>query len=332
MAVPTGTLLPLDLIIRYQSVRIQGGKPRRRGTGTGRPGKKIMTVLRTYRLSLSPLEPETDGVQLHDAFSDPEVMRFWQRPLCTHPRETIDHLAETMSHGDRKWAVRQADGQDVLGFVGLIDADHVPGVEWLLRRSAWGHGYASEAMGRLIEHAFGALDMDGVEAWVNAENVRSIAVTRKLGMTERGRFAQRYQHAEHAHETVVLGRSRSPEPTRVLSAVVELPVRDVAGTAAHLIAALGCRQAFSVGDPPEIAGISLNRWFAGPQFNLVATEEPVHPIELTLETVSGLNTLYRKAQAAGARLDGPPEDQPWARREFTLRLLDGHGLTVSSPS
>src|SRR4051812_6291787 len=63
-----------------------------------------------------------------------------------------------------------------------------PDVElgYTLARAAWGHGYATETAGALVEHAFGALRFPRVMAQVEPDNLASRRVLEKLGMTERG--------------------------------------------------------------------------------------------------------------------------------------------------
>lgn len=291
-------------------------------------------TLTTARLRLTPLDPERDAGQLHDAFTDPEVMRFWQWPVSADIGQTQQRLAESAGHsGALLWAVRPADDDEVLGLTGLLGEVAIPGLQWLLRRSAWGHGYATEAVNAVIDHAFTVLELDRVEAWADAENSRSLAVARKAGLTPRGRFSQRYPHRDRAHETVVLGRPRLPEPPAVLSVMAELPVRDVAATLRVLTSILDCRAGFVVGDPPFIAGVSLTPWNAGPGFHLSATEdEQVPAARLTVDTPSELDAMYRRAVKAGVDIAQRPTVQPWGRREFEFRLPEGHCVVISTPS
>lgn len=56
------------------------------------------------------------------------------------------------------------------------------GLFWALATSAQGRGYASEAAGALIAHAFGAMAVERIIATTEHENLASIAVMRRLGM------------------------------------------------------------------------------------------------------------------------------------------------------
>jgi len=121
---------------------------------------------------------------------DPEVMEHFPRRLT---REQSDATAERIrgfidEHGWGLWAVEVRDSGEFVGFTGLqvprFDAAFTPCVEigWRLARSAWGHGYATEAARASFAHAFGPLDLDEVVAMVVPANVRSQGVMRKLGM------------------------------------------------------------------------------------------------------------------------------------------------------
>ncbi|MFE5581215.1 GNAT family N-acetyltransferase [Kitasatospora sp. NPDC056531] len=85
-------------------------------------------------------------------------------------------------------AVEVRDSGEFVGFVGLDDVeeqDLVGGVEigWRLARSAWGHGYATEAARAVLAYGFDTLDLSEVLALTAAANLRSQAVMRRLGMS-----------------------------------------------------------------------------------------------------------------------------------------------------
>jgi RimJ/RimL family protein N-acetyltransferase len=56
-------------------------------------------------------------------------------------------------------------------------------VGWRFARHAWGHGYATEAATRWLDHAFGPLALPRVISITSPENGRSLAVMGRLGLT-----------------------------------------------------------------------------------------------------------------------------------------------------
>lgn len=56
-----------------------------------------------------------------------------------------------------------------------------------IARDEWGNGYATEAAGLLLDHAFGRLGLHRVRATAYETNPASHRVLEKLGFTEEGR-------------------------------------------------------------------------------------------------------------------------------------------------
>ena len=76
-----------------------------------------------------------------------------------------------------------------LGF--RISEDGMQGkVGYTLAREHWGKGYATEAVSRLLDHAFGALGLHRVCAVVDQENAPSAAVLERLGLRREGAFVE----------------------------------------------------------------------------------------------------------------------------------------------
>jgi [ribosomal protein S5]-alanine N-acetyltransferase len=146
--------------------------------------------LSTARLLLRPVIPE-DLVALAQIWSDPEVMRHMGAGVRDaaasrmRHRELMEHQRE---HGFGKWAVIERASGDVIGYCGVELYEGGPDVElgFSFARAAWGKGYATEAAGRWLEHAFTALGCPRVIGLVRPDNAASIRVLEKLGMTHFG--------------------------------------------------------------------------------------------------------------------------------------------------
>jgi RimJ/RimL family protein N-acetyltransferase len=59
-----------------------------------------------------------------------------------------------------------------------------PGLElgWLIRRSSWGRGFATEASQAALDWTRQHLDVDHLISVIHAENLQSIRIAEKLGM------------------------------------------------------------------------------------------------------------------------------------------------------
>ncbi|RIQ14482.1 GNAT family N-acetyltransferase [Jiangella rhizosphaerae] len=145
-------------------------------------------TLTTDRLVLRPLEPrDADAFAAMNA--DPAVMEhFTTGPL---DREASDRMlatlrADHLRHGFGLSAVeRKADGA-MLGFTGIHYHRYYPDdveIGWRLAAHAWGQGYATEAATAWLEHAFTQLRLPRLISITVPENLRSIAVMRRLGFT-----------------------------------------------------------------------------------------------------------------------------------------------------
>jgi RimJ/RimL family protein N-acetyltransferase len=98
------------------------------------------------------------------------------------------------AHGVGLWAVERRFDGVLLGWAGLNPMPAgTPGageweIGWRLVRAAWGHGYATEAATEGVRVAR-ELGFSRVWSMTVPANVRSIAVMRRLGLVEHGRFA-----------------------------------------------------------------------------------------------------------------------------------------------
>jgi len=75
-----------------------------------------------------------------------------------------------------------------------------PGVADLgyrLARAAWGRGYAREAVGRLLDHAFGTVGLERVIAQTRSDNLRSRHLLEVVGL----QFVRSFQSLDHPDES-----------------------------------------------------------------------------------------------------------------------------------
>ncbi len=161
--------------------------------------------LETERLFLRPLAENDWDIAL-ETFTDPEVMKF----VADVSKE--ENLAEEMKTAIRRgaggrigvWCVLQRETGEKLGTAALLplpieeddtdwsllQEDQYPDADievgYILKRSAWGNGYATEACRRLVQFAFEETELDEIVAVTDPRNVASQKVLRKCGLRDEG--------------------------------------------------------------------------------------------------------------------------------------------------
>ncbi len=152
-------------------------------------------LLRTPRLLLRRFTRHDAGA-LVALDSDPEVVRYAEPELAATPRTMADVeaglLPRIIAGYDRDppwehWAALQRPGG---AFVGWFFLRPSQGDTWelgyRLRRSHWGHGYATEGAREVLRHGFETLGVERIVAYVVADNRASVRVVEKLGMRHIG--------------------------------------------------------------------------------------------------------------------------------------------------
>jgi RimJ/RimL family protein N-acetyltransferase len=145
-------------------------------------------LLETERLRIRDFT-EADVADVYAYGSDPEVVRFMPFPPST-PESTRAHIARCirLAHEQpRRWydlaVVRKADGH-LIGGIGLDVFDRAAGhacFAYLFNRTVWGHGYATEALQRMVRFGFEALALARITDSCDRENVASARVMEKCG-------------------------------------------------------------------------------------------------------------------------------------------------------
>ncbi|GGC85736.1 N-acetyltransferase [Tersicoccus solisilvae] len=164
-----------------------------------------MEELSTTRLRLRRWTTDAPDVDfLVDLHSRWEVMRYIGRwPRVASDRSEAVRRAERYAGMDHPvhgiWAIEDVATGRLHGTLLLKDLpasgapvtspDPAPSgdteIGWHLHPDAWGHGYASEAAARVLEHAF-AHGLDQVLAVTHPDNAASQRVARRIGMTGLG--------------------------------------------------------------------------------------------------------------------------------------------------
>jgi len=147
-----------------------------------------MHRLATARLELRMFR-EDDLDAYADMCADAEVMRFIGAggPVGADVawRQMALFLGEWALHGYGMWAVEERASGRLIGRVGFLNPPGWPACElgWLLARDAWGRGLAFEAAQAALAHGREHLGIGELVSLIRPDNVRSIALARRLGAT-----------------------------------------------------------------------------------------------------------------------------------------------------
>jgi RimJ/RimL family protein N-acetyltransferase len=151
----------------------------------------VQTVaLQTPRLVLDAVGPG-DAARIAEYCSDPELQRFVPVPVpygLAEAEEFIGEHVATVASSARGmlWAIR-AGGAGFAGVVELMPrADGLDEIGFWMGASHRGHGYMTEAVRAVVEHAFDAVGERRILWRGYLDNVASAVVARRAGFRYEG--------------------------------------------------------------------------------------------------------------------------------------------------
>lgn len=149
-----------------------------------------MKILETKRLVFRHLEPG-DLDRLFALYGDPEVRRYFPEGTLTY-EETKEELEWFLNgHPEHPelglWATIHKETDRFIGRCGLlpwtIDERLEVEVAYLLAKEYWGQGLGTEAAQAILDYGFGNLRLSRLICLIDRENLASIRVAEKIGMT-----------------------------------------------------------------------------------------------------------------------------------------------------
>ena len=147
------------------------------------------TILETERLLLREFD-EGDAEAFYRLGSDPTVTRYTGDgglKDVEHAREVLRSrpIADYQKHGFGRWACVLKVSGVVIGFAGLKYLDDLGDVDigYRLLPAYWGKGLATEACRPILEYGFAHCGLEHIIGLVDPENVASVRVLEKLGLT-----------------------------------------------------------------------------------------------------------------------------------------------------
>ena len=136
---------------------------------------------------LRPLQAP-DAVTLHRIYQAEGVLRYFPNsavpPLEKVERFIANQQAYWDKHGYGNWGLLPDGKTEIIGWAGLQYLPELDETEvgFLLDRSHWGKGFATEAALAALKFGFEHFDLDHIIALVHPENRASQRVIEKCGM------------------------------------------------------------------------------------------------------------------------------------------------------
>jgi RimJ/RimL family protein N-acetyltransferase len=132
-----------------------------------------------------------DAAALMDILWDPEVVEQKQVTLLVPPgdlalalKNTNDMIRQWELRGYGQWSVIEKATGRVIGCVGFYHPQRAwPGVDlgWVIHRSRWGHGFATEAATAALEWIWASTSIDRIISLIAPDDRRSIRIATKIG-------------------------------------------------------------------------------------------------------------------------------------------------------
>lgn len=160
------------------------------------------------RLYLRPLELEHNDL-VRGWLNDPRVRRTVDRNAPLTHLEEEGFLKGGVHPGERRLLMVTREADRPIGVIGLHQPDRVHRRVMLGlligEVEEWGKGYAGEAIGLMLDHAFDELGLHRVLLHAYAFNARGLRVYEKLGFVREGVLREDHFAEGRFHDTIVMG-------------------------------------------------------------------------------------------------------------------------------
>jgi [ribosomal protein S5]-alanine N-acetyltransferase len=170
-----------------------------------------ISELRTARLIVRPVRSE-DLSDLAAFNSDDAVTRHLPYESWKSPDDALAWLTRMRSleaaGTAQQLVIELTEHRQVIGTVLLFRYEASSArleIGYVLARSHWREGMASEALRGILDHLFRTRGIRRIEAEIRPENEASLALVRNLGFTQEGRLRKRWVDKGEAHDTCFFG-------------------------------------------------------------------------------------------------------------------------------
>ncbi|MCY7709917.1 GNAT family N-acetyltransferase [Bacillus safensis] len=146
------------------------------------------TVFETERLKLRTMNEHDASFLYDELFQDEEVMKYY--PSLKDEQQTKEWIAWNQKN-DRTyhtslWIIEDKETNERLGQSGIV-LQNIEGqteleIGYMLKKAAWGNGYAAEAAKGCLTYGFEEMKVRRMISLIRPENEASVKVAIKMGM------------------------------------------------------------------------------------------------------------------------------------------------------
>ncbi|MEG1924027.1 MAG: GNAT family N-acetyltransferase, partial [Clostridia bacterium] len=137
------------------------------------------TIIESNRLYLNKIEL-SDFKELCKMLQDKDVMYAWEKTFSD--KEIIEWIKKRengySTYGYDYFLAINKETSKVIGQIGILNenikGENYIGIGWILNKSEWGKGYATEGALACIDYVFNVLKVDKVIADIRPTNAKSI--------------------------------------------------------------------------------------------------------------------------------------------------------------
>jgi RimJ/RimL family protein N-acetyltransferase len=153
-------------------------------TATGPPERFVTDRLVLRRLT------QSDAAAVYEYGRDPEVTRYVMFPTHRSIADAEAFLRASASRWESGeeygWLIMLAGEQRGIGSIGCRVRGHAVDIGYVLARTSWRRGYATEAGRAIVAWAVARPEIHRVWAFCDVDNLASARVLEKLGMSREG--------------------------------------------------------------------------------------------------------------------------------------------------
>lgn len=164
-------------------------------------------VMESARLRMRPLSVD-DAAAMHLVYADEEAMRYWSHPALGSVEETRARLVKNTTDTEwRGWAITLKGDDRAIGTLAAHEKrqGRVVEIGYSLARAHWRHGYAREAVSRLLDLLFREEGHRRVFADTDPDNIGSNSLLESLGFVREARLRGEWETHLGVRDSLIWG-------------------------------------------------------------------------------------------------------------------------------